>query len=663
MTGGEMGQLSLLRTRRFAGIFWTQFFGAFNDNLLKNALVILITYRSLSVLGLSSENLVALCGGLFILPFFLFSATAGELADRYAKHQLVRAVKAVEIGIMAFAAFGFWREDVWLLLLALFLMGVHSSVFGPVKYSILPQLLTPEELVGGNALVEMGTFLAILLGTIGGGVAVSGGATGLAILGWAILAIAVAGLCTSFLVPHVKAESPGLRIDPNPIRPTIETVRLTRKVHSVFLAVLGASWFWFFGSIILAMLPIYSRDVLHAGEHVVTLFLALFCVGIGVGSMLCEMFSGRKLELGLVPLGSIGMTVFAFDLYLVGAPAAASGELLTVGGFLGSPGAWRICLDLLAIALFSGFFIVPLNTFIQDRTADAERSRVIAGGNILSALFMVVSSLLLVVMLEAKLSVPHVFLVLALLNTIASGYVYKVLPEFLFRFVAWIIASVMYRLKVVHPERFPEEGAAVLVCNHVSFVDWLIVASSCKRPIRFVMYHGFFKPWYLRWFFRDAKAIPIAPAHESVSTMRRAFDSIAKELSDGELVCIFPEGKITSDGEMNPFKPGVEKIVERTPVPVIPIALVGLWGSFFSRKGGKAMTKPFRRVWSRIQLVVGEPVPADQVSAPDLARRVAELAGVDPPRERQPTLDARSVPHESDTPRAERAAERSERGE
>jgi len=630
-----MGQLSLLRTRRFAGVFWTQFLGAFNDNLLKNALVILIAYRSLSVLGLPPESLVALCGALFILPFFLFSATAGELADRFAKHRVMRAVKAVEIVIMTGAAIGFWQENLWLMLAALFLMGAHSSVFGPVKYSILPELLEPGELVGGNALVEMGTFLAILLGTIGGGVAVSFGSAGLHVLGYALLVVAASGFATSFLVPPTPAENPTLRIDPNPIRPTIETIRLTHKTHSVFLAVLGASWFWFYGSMVLAMLPTYSRDVLHASEHVVTLFLAAFCVGIGTGSLLCEMLSGRKLELGLVPLGSIGMTVFALDLFLVGAPAPASGPLLTIRQFLSSPGGVRIVLDLTLIALFSGFFIVPLNTFIQERTAASERSRVIAGGNILSSLFMVAASLLLVAFLAASLTIPHVFLVLAVLNAAASFYVYKVLPEFWFRFVAWVVAKLLYRLKVVHGERIPDQGAAVLVCNHVSFVDWLVVASSCKRPIRFVMYHGFFKNPLLGWFFRDAKAIPIASAHESISTMRAAFDRIAQELADGEIVCIFPEGKITSDGEMNAFKPGIEKIVQRSPVPVIPIALCGLWGSFFSRKGGAAMRRPFRRFWSRIELVVGEPVPPEAVSAPDLARRVAALAGVDPPAERR----------------------------
>jgi len=632
-----MGQSSLLGSRRFAGLFWTQFLGAFNDNLLKNALVILIAYRSISVLGLSPQSLVALCGGLFILPFFLFSATAGELADRFPKHLLIRVVKSAEIGIMVAGAVGFWREDLRLLLAALFLMGVHSSFFGPVKYSILPQLLDTDELVAGNALVEMGTFLAILLGTILGGVAVGFGAPGLTVLGFGLLAVAATGLATSFLVPPLPAQNPSLRIAPSPVRPTLETYRLTRKTHSVFLAALGASWFWFYGSVVLSVLPTYTRDVLFGGENVVTLFLALFCVGIGAGSLLCEVLSGRKLELGLVPLGSIGMTIFAFDLFLVGAPAAPpGGALRTIPEFLAIPGSWRIALDLLLLALSGGFFIVPLMTFIQERTPDRERSRVIAGVNILSAGFMVGAAALVMGLTAAELSIPHVYLVLAVLTAVASLYVYRVLPEFLFRFVAWIVASVLYRLKVEHRERIPEEGAAVLVCNHVSFVDWLVVASSCQRPIRFVMYHGFFKAPLLGWFFRDAKAIPIAPAHESVSTMRAAFDTIARELEAGELVCIFPEGKITSDGEMNPFKPGVEKIVQRTPVPVIPIALVGLWGSFFSRKGGKAMRRPFRRFWSRITLVVGEPVAPEGVRAADLALRVAALGGFAPPVERRP---------------------------
>ena len=643
-----MGQLGLLRQRRFAAIFWTQFLGAFNDNLLKNALVILIAYRSLTVLGLTPQSLVALCGGLFILPFFLFSATAGQLADRFPKHLLIRAVKAVEIAIMVAAAIGFWTEDLWLLLAALFLMGTHSSIFGPVKYSVLPQLLEPDELVGGNALVETGTFLAILLGTIGGGAAVAFGVTGLTVLGVALLAIAALGLAVGCLVPATPAENASLRIDLNPVRPTLETYRLVRQTRSIFLATLGTSWFWFFGSVVLSMLPTYSRDFLHVSEDVVTLFLALFCVGIGAGSMLCETLSGRKLELGLVPFGTLGMTWFAFDLFLAGGLSAGSPtELLGIREFLATGRGIRIAADLTLLALFCGFFIVPLSTFIQERTPDGERSRVIAGGNVLSALFMVGASLLLTGLLAAHFTYPHVFLIIAVLNAAASFWVYRVLPEFFFRFVAWMIASVLYRLKVVGRENFPLEGPAVLVCNHVSFVDWLVVASACKRPIRFVMYHGFFRAPLLGWFFRDAKAIPIAPAHESVSTMRAAFDRIARELGEGELVCIFPEGKITATGELNPFKPGIEKIVQRTPVPVIPMALNGLWGSFFSRKDGPAMRRPFRRFWSRIELVVGEPVPPEQVKASDLAVRVAALAGLEPPVVEPARHSASPAPGES----------------
>jgi hypothetical protein len=631
-----MSQLSLLRTRRFSSLFWAQFAGAFNDNLLKNALVILIAYRSLTILGLAPATLVALSAGLFILPFFPFSATAGELADRFPKYLLVRTVKLAEIAIMGIAAVGFRHENLWWLLTALFLMGTHSSVFGPVKYSILPELLTADELVGGNALVETGTFLAILLGTIGGGAAVAFGATGLAVLSYALIAVSVAGVVAAFLVPPSPAANPGLAIAANPLRPTLASYHLTRKTHSVFLSVLGASWFWFFGSIVLSLLPTYCRDVLHAGENVVTLFLALFCLGIGVGSMLCERLSGRKVELGLVPLGSLGMTFFAADLFLTGVPAtsaAATGPLLDVRQFLGSWAGVRIALDLALLALFSGFYIVPLSTFIQERSDPSERSRIIAGQNVLSAAFMVLASLVLAGLLAVKLSVPRIFLVLAVLNATVAVYIYKVIPEFTFRFIAWLVASVMYRMQVRHRERIPLEGPAVLVCNHVSFVDWLVIASASRRPLRFVMHHGFMKIPLLGWLFRDAKVIPIASAREDAETMSEAFERIAAELEAGEVVCIFPEGRLTTDGELSPFRPGIERIIERTPVPVLPMAIRGMWGSFFSRHGGKPLRRPFRRVWSRIELIIGEPVAPALVSAADLARRVAALGDFAPPRE------------------------------
>jgi 1-acyl-sn-glycerol-3-phosphate acyltransferase len=334
-----------------------------------------------------------------------------------------------------------------------------------------------------------------------------------------------------------------------------------------------------------------------------------------------------------VPFGSIGMTLFAFDLYLVGdaGRSSAGTALVGIGGFLFSSGGLRIAADLTLLAGFGGMFIVPLNTLIQQRSEPSQRSRIVAGSNILGALFMVLSSLLLLALFAAGLSIPQIFLVLALLNAAAAAYIYKIIPEFLFRFVAWILAHVLYRLKLVGRDNIPLDGPALLVSNHVSFVDWLIVASASKRPPRFVMYHGFLKLPLIGWIFRDAKVIPIAPAKEDAEAMEAAFDRIAEELEAGEVVCIFPEGSITHTGEMNAFRPGVEKILRRTPVPVVPMALKGMWGSFFSRKGGAAMRRPFRRFWSRIELVIGTPLSPSEVTAEGLGRRVAELGGFQAP--------------------------------
>lgn len=630
-----MSQLTLLRSRRFSGLFWAQFLGAFNDNLFKNALVILVAYQGLSLFGIQAEQLVALSGGILILPFVLFSATAGQLADRFSKSSLVRWVKFGEIGIMATAAVGFLSGHVGLLFLVLFLLGCQSSLFGPVKYSILPQLVHEDDLVGGNALIETGTFLAILLGTIAGGVVIAAGASGRSWIAATVLVIALAGYAASWLVPRTAAENPSLRIAPNPLQPLRETVAITRSNRAVFLSVLGISWFWFFGATVLALLPIYTKDVLYADEHVITFFLALFCAGIAIGSLLCERFSDRKLELGLVPLGSIGMSIFAFDLFLTGVPSGGSldaGALLGLGGFLSLPRSWRIVADLTLLSVFCGFFIVPLNTFIQQRAAAAERSRVVAGGNILSAVFMVAASALLAMSLALNFTVLQIFAMLAVLNAAVAIYIYKLLPEFLFRFVCWILANCMYRLRTVGRENIPMEGPVLLACNHVSFVDWMIISSACKRPARFVMYHGFLKLPLLGWLFRDAKVIPIASAREDEHVVEAAFDRIAEELEAGEVVCIFPEGALSKDGRLSRFRPGVEKVVQRTPVPVVPMALIGMWGSFFSRKDGAPMRRPFRRVWSRIQLVIGTPIPPEQVTADGLAERVAALGGFAPPR-------------------------------
>jgi 1-acyl-sn-glycerol-3-phosphate acyltransferase len=628
-----MSQLKLLGERRFWPLFWTQFLGAFNDNLFKNALVILIAYRSLSLLGVGSQHIVVACAGIFILPFFLFSATAGQLADRLAKWRLIRWVKIWEIGVMVLAGVGFAFDNLPLLLVVLFLMGMQSTFFGPAKYSILPELLGEKDLVGGNALVAGATFLAILLGTITGGLVVAGGDVWVSRLGLMVVTVAVLGYFTSRFVKKTPPANPDLEVKLNPVTPTVEILKVTRNVKSVFLSVLAISWFWFLGASFLTLLPNFCKDVMFGSETVVTLFLSTFCVGIGIGSMLCEVLSRRRLELGLVPLGSIGMSVFAIDLAIAGGRflGPLDGHLMGLGEYLGHPGAVRVLVDLFGIAVSAGFYTVPLMSFIQLRSPVAERSRVIAGNNIINSFLMVLSSVALVVMLAAGRTIQSIFFILGVLNAAVAIYIYTVIPEFLLRFVAWCTANILYRLKVEGSENIPQEGPAVLVANHVSFVDWLIFASVSARPVRFVMTHEYTELPLVRFLFRGAKVIPIASGKVDPGLKQNAFDRIAEELGEGELVFVFPEGKITSDGEMAPFRLGVERIVERTPVPMVPMALVGMWGSFFSRRGGRAMTRPFRRFWSRVRVKIGEPVPPDQVTADGLAQRVAALGGFDPP--------------------------------
>jgi hypothetical protein len=628
-------QTKLLFRKGFLALFVTQLLSAFNDNLLKNAVVFWISATQAELFGLSSAVMIPLCSGVFILPFFLFSATAGQLADRHSKPRLIRYIKLAEIVIMAIGAVGFMRADLLVLLASIFMLGLHSTFLGPIKYSILPQMVAPDELVAGNALVEMGTFLAILAGTIGGSrlILEQDGASWLAV---ASMACAIVGYLASRRLPELPAVAPDLTVKLNPIGPSLEVLRITRKTRAVFLSVLGISWFWFFGAVFLSVLPIYGKETLGVHERVVSVFLGVFCVGIALGSLLCEKLSGKNLELGLVPLGSIGMTWFTLDLFFIGAPAHSSTVALELAEFMRTPHAPRILVDLFGIALFGGFYSVPIYTLIQQRAEPAERSRVVAGNNILNALFMVAGAALLAVLGKAQVSVPVTFLIVAGLNAAVAVYIYSLLPEFLLRFIAWILSRTLYRLTLVGHEKVPETGGAVVVCNHVSFVDFMIVAGSIRRPVRFVMDHRIAATPVVSLLFKHGKTIPIAPEREDKALMERAFERIAEELRAGEVVCIFPEGKLTADGAMNPFRAGIERIVRETPVPVVPMALAGLWGSMFSRKDrGTKLPQRFR---ARLRLEVGEPVPPEQVSAALLEQRVRELLSAAEGAPRVPAL-------------------------
>jgi len=623
----ERSQFRLLLERRFAPFFGVQFLGALNDNVFKQGLVILLAYQTASFTTLQSDILQNLAQALFILPFFIFSATAGQLADKYEKSRLISITVLIELCVMALGAIGLFLRSLELLFVALFLSGAQSALFGPVKYAILPQHLREEELVGGNALVETGTSIAILVGLVLGGWVIAQPGWGVA--GVSAITIAVSGtaLALSRRIPMAVAPDPQLHINWNLVTETWRNLRFLGTNRTVFLSVLGISWFWFFGATFVTQFPNLSRNVLGGDEHVVTLLLIVFSIGIGAGSLLCERLSGHKIEIGLVPFGSIGLTLFAADLYW----ALSVYVVHEPGGwreFALAPGHWRILIDLALIGVFGGFYIVPLYALIQTRSEKSHRSRVIAGNNILNALFMVVAATLAIVLFKAGLTIPQLFLVTALFNAAVAVYIYTLVPEFLMRFLVWLLIHSVYRLDKTGLEHIPEKGPAVLVCNHVSFVDALIIAAACRRPIRFVMDHRYFRMPILNFVFRTGRAIPIASAREDPELLARAYDEIARALEQGDLIGIFPEGRLTDTGEMSAFRPGIKRIIARTPVPVVPMALRGLWGSFFSRRGGPAMTRPFRRgVLSRIALAAGAAMPPHAVTPEALQEAVLGLRG------------------------------------
>ncbi|MDC8786628.1 MFS transporter [Roseateles koreensis] len=621
-----VSQFGLLKQSRFAPFFWTQFLGAANDNISKFALTVMVTYQlSLSWLPPAQAGLVI--AALFILPFVLFSATSGQLADKYEKSRLMRLVKNFEIAIMAVALWGFWQQQVPALLGCVFMMGMHSTLFGPVKFAYLPQQLSEKEITGGNGMVEMGTFVAIILGNVLGGVLIAQPEVGAFYTGLACFTVALLGRLAVQFVPHSPAADPRLHINWNPFTETWRNLRLARENIVVFRSLLGISWMWFFGVVFLANFPNFAKDVLHGESQVASMLLVVFSVGVGVGALLCELLSHRHVEIGLVPLGSLGMTVFAVDLYFAsrGLPAV---PLQSVGEFLSHAAHWRVLADLGLLALFTGLYSVPMYALIQLRSQPSHRARIIAANNILNALFMVASSLLAGVLMGAGFTVPEIFLAVGLANAVMALYICVLMPEYLLRFIAFVISRLVYRFKLRGDANIPTQGAAVLVCNHVSFIDAVLLMAASPRPICFLMDHRIFATPVLGGLFRLAKAVPIAPQKENPATYEKAFQRARQVLAEGDLVCIFPEGGITRDGQLQPFKGGVMKLLEGQPnLPVIPMALGNLWGSYFSRiEPAGAMVKPFRRgLFSRVSLSAGAPMAAADVDLPKLQREVAQL--------------------------------------
>ena len=448
-------QFTLMSEQRFRPFFFTQFLGAFNDNVFKTALITLVAFHASSLSSIDGATLATLLPGLFILPFFLFSATAGQIADKFEKSQIIRYVKVFEIGIMAFASAGFFLHNIWLLAAALFMMGMHSTIFGPVKYSYLPQHLKEAELIGGNGMVEMGSFVAILLGQILGA-SLATVAHHELFTSIAIITIGFLGYFNSRGIPTSPAADANLKINWNPITETVKNIKFIWADQTIWLAIVGISWFWFYGATLLAQFPNFAKDILLGDESVFILLLSIFSIGIGIGSLMCEKLSKGKLEVGLVVFGAIGLTVFGVDLYFSSTYLHETVNLKAMFDYKSfityshaynpdvysfnheSVARWRLLADIALTGFFGGLYIVPLYALIQTRAKKSHQSRVIAANNILNALFMVVSAGFSILLLGKDLNIPQLFLATALLNVLVTIYLCIRQPEYFKTFMAWI---------------------------------------------------------------------------------------------------------------------------------------------------------------------------------------------------------------------------------
>lgn len=612
-------------TKRFFPYFVTQCLGALNDNIYKNVLLLMVTYSQIDSLPMSVDLFVNLAAGLFILPFFLFSAHAGAIADNMVKAKLIRRLKLIELVIMSCAATAIMTQSAILMLVLLFMTGTQSAYFGPVKYALLPQALKSDELVKGNAWVEMGTFLSILIGTLIAGLLLAI-PNGMLIASCIVITLSLLGFLSSVNIPSLPSKKSD-KVKFEPVTGLKKTLKLAQKQRGIWMSILAISWFWFMGATYLTQFPNFAREHLFADSTVVSLLLALFSVGIATGSWLCEKLSFNQVELGILPFGILGLTIFSADL-LWAVPAIESfpTQYYDVQSFVAQSSHIRVMIDLFLVGVSGGVFIVPLYAFIQSRSEEGECAQSIAANNIMNALFMVASAAVSILVLSVlEFSIVELFAILAVGNFIVAIYVYRQVPEFTQRFISYLLSHCLYRVSVTGRQHIPEQGAALIVANHVSYVDALILMGTSTRPVRFVMDKSISELPVLKYVFRHAGVIPICSPRKCAETYKRAFEQIEQALNNDEVVCIFPEGRLTSNGELGEFRPGVEKILKRTPVPVIPMALKGLWGSFFSHKNGHALTKRPTRFWSRIEVNIGELLQPTTLDRHLLQKEVQDL--------------------------------------
>lgn len=601
----RQSEFALLRSRRFLPLFVTQFLGAMNDNVFKNAFVILALYGMAELAGPEAQVLVTVAAGVFILPYFLFSATAGQLADAVEKSRLIRRIKLAEIAIMAGAVVGLHLGDPWILMGVLFLMGAQSAFFGPVKYGILPDHLAEDELVGGNGLIEAGTFLAILVGTIAGGLLILE-ADGVTLVSAALIALAIAGWAASRAIPAAPPAMPGLRVRRNFVAETARIVAHAGRNRSIFLTILGLSWFWLVGATFLAQFPTLAQAVLGADETVVTLFLVAFSVGIAIGSLACNALIKGEVSARYVPLAAIAMTVFIGDLCLALGGRTAGAETIDAARFVADPGNWRILADLVGLAIAGGLYSVPLFAILQARSEPEHRARNIAANNVINALFMVTGAIWAAAMLAFELDVVAVFASIAAVNAVVAVYICRLLPDELLKSLFAIPLRLLFRVRIHGLEQYRKAGPrAVVVANHVSFLDGILLAVFLPGSPVFAVDTHIASRWWARPFLALARVFTVDPGNPF------ATKALVREVRAGNHLVIFPEGRITVTGALMKVHEGPGMIADKADAELIPVRIEGAEASVFSRMKGKLR----RRLLPRITITVLEPrrfhIPAE----------------------------------------------------
>ena len=578
------------RLRGFWSLFVTQFQGAFSDNTLKWLVIFLITGMGFS--NGQRDQLVGVVGALFAVPFIVFSMAGGFLADRFSKRTVTIGVKIFEIFVMLLAMTGLVTGHLILTIACVFLMGVHSAIFGPSKYGLLPELLPEKKLSWGNGVLELGTFLAIIGGTVAGGWLCKEFAGRQFWSGAILIALAAFGLMTSFGITKIPAAAPAKKFRVNFIADLWAQIQLARRDRVLWLAMLGNIYFFAIAALIQFLIVIYAKDVLNIADPAQSSYLqAATAIGIGVGSFAAGYLSGGKIEYGLIPLGSIGLTIFCA---LLGRHGLSFDHVL---------------LDLALLGFFGGFFIVPVAALLQHRPARTEKGGVLAAANLLSFVGVFAASGIYYLLTVAfKLSPPTIFLLIATATFAATIYLVILLPDSLVRLALWFLTRTIYRIRVEGRDNIPEKGGALFVCNHVSFVDAPLLMAATDRKIHFIMDKSYYELWWIKPFGGMLGLIPIASnfgPRELIKSLQTASDSIRA----GDVVCIFAEGQITRTGELNEFQRGSERIMKNVDAPIVPVALVGVWGSVFSFERGKFFWKWPRHLFYPVTVRFGKPLP------------------------------------------------------